>query len=115
MLNKNQKLRTDQKGIASLVIVILIMFLLTLIVLAMTRNTNQQQRQALDRQLNSQAFYAAESGVNDAFHYLANTPGVADTKEDCEPHPDADTGDYFPGGIKNQVVMRLNIPVYFMT
>lgn len=62
MKTKNN-LNNNQSGIASMVIVILIMTLLTLIVLAMTQNSNREQRQALDRQLNSQALYAAESGL----------------------------------------------------
>lgn len=55
-----------------MVIVILIMTLLSLIVVSMTRNANREQRDALDRQLNSQAFYAAESGINDAKDYYLN-------------------------------------------
>lgn len=94
-------LKKNQSGIASLVIVILIMTLLTLVVLAMTQNSNREQRQALDRQLSSQAFYAAESGANDAKDYIADTPSGEPRplqKEDCDGLGSANgTGNQFPG------------------
>lgn len=65
-----QKLRKDERGIASIIIVMLIIMILTLFVLAMARNAQREQRQSLDRQLSSQAFYASESGVNDATNYI---------------------------------------------
>lgn len=78
-----------------MVIVILIMTLLTLIVIALARNANREQRQSLDRQLNSQAFYAAESGVNDARDYVLKTSGAAAEKTDCGSTPGAAADEYF--------------------
>lgn len=87
-----------------MVIVILIMTLMSLIVLSMTKNANREQKQALDRQLNSQAFYAAESGINDAKDYYnkhAKDPVAADRapedKQGCDPLSGAEPGDQFPG------------------
>lgn len=89
---------------ASLVIVILIMTLLSLIVLSMTKNANREQEQSLERQLSSQAFYAAESGINDARDYYTQHANDADpttkaptTKTDCSGISGAATGDQFPG------------------
>lgn len=82
-----------------MVIVILIMTLLSLIVVAMTRNANREQRQALDRQLNSQAFYAAESGINDAKDYYfknATDPATPRSKDSCDGVGTAVVGDQFP-------------------
>ncbi len=42
------------------------MVVISLIVMGFTQVVNRNRRQALDRQLSTQAFYAAESGVNDA-------------------------------------------------
>lgn len=95
-----QSLKKNQSGIASLVIVILIMTLLTLVVLAMTKNSNREQRQALDRQLSSQAFYAAESGVSDAKDFIAEPPaGVFpdNEKNECGGINDAEPNNQFPG------------------
>lgn len=103
-MNKKETIIKNQKGIASMVIVILIMTLLSLIVLSMTKNANREQKQALDRQLNSQAFYAAESGINDAKDYYnkhAKDPVAAnrapESKDNCDPISGAEAGDQFPG------------------
>lgn len=93
-----------------MVIVILIMTFLTLIVLAMTKNANREQRQALDRQLNSQAFYAAESGINDAKDYVAANhalPGFQDRKDDCNNITGASNGNQF--GDKSNLVGQTGI------
>lgn len=93
-------LTKDQSGIASMVVVILIMSLLTLVVLAMTRNSNREQQQALDRQLSTQAFYAAESGINDAKDYIVDPPvgePRPNEKNDCNGLGTAeDSGNQFP-------------------
>jgi Tfp pilus assembly protein PilX len=70
----NRKTHSNQDGVVTIVIVILIMLLMSLIVLAMSRNATREQRQSLDRQLNSQAFYAAESGVNDFIKKIGDLP-----------------------------------------
>jgi Tfp pilus assembly protein PilX len=56
--------RQSQAGMVSFLIVMIMMVIITLIVLGFSQITRRNQRQALDRQLSSQAFYAAESGVN---------------------------------------------------
>jgi type II secretory pathway pseudopilin PulG len=89
-------IKKNQSGVASMVIVILIMTLLTLIVLSMTQNANREQRQALDRQLNGQAFFAAESAVSDLKDYIIQNPAAELDKNDCDPIS-ADPDEYFPG------------------
>lgn len=97
-----------------MVIVILIMTLLSLIVISMTQNANREQRQALDRQLNSQAFYAAESGVNDARDYYtrwANDPTspAPSQKTKCDnTETAAPTGEQFPHGYSSTVGATVN-------
>ena len=90
-MSAKQTITKNQEGMASLVIVILIMTLLSLIVLSMTKNANREQEQSLERQLNSQAFYAAKSGINDARDYYtqhANDANPTDralsSKSDCQ-------------------------------
>lgn len=58
--------RNSQKGFVSIIVSIIIMTILSLITIGFAQLMAREQRQALDRQLSSQAFYAAESGVNDA-------------------------------------------------
>lgn len=67
---KRTPLKQNQSGLVAFVVVLAIMLILTLIVLSFGRLVRREQRQALDRQLNTQAFYAAESGVNDALNAL---------------------------------------------
>lgn len=58
--------KTDENGIVSLLAAFLTMLTLTLIVVGLAGIARREQREAINRQLSTQAFYAAESGVNDA-------------------------------------------------
>lgn len=60
-----RKLHNDERGIVSIVVTMIIMIILTLVVVGFAQLSRREQEQSLDRQLNSQAFYAAESAVND--------------------------------------------------
>jgi Tfp pilus assembly protein PilX len=86
-MHKNT-LKNNQQGLVSFVVTIIIMLILSLIVIGFARLSRREQRQALDRQLSTQAFYAAEAGVNDAVEYLRTTPAAATTeKTDCSNLP----------------------------
>jgi hypothetical protein len=87
-MKSNRTLHNDQSGLVSIVVTMVMIFVLTLVVLAFARLVQREQRQTLDRQLNTQAFYAAETGVNDAVYYLrsfpaGSVPAISDTN--CEP------------------------------
>lgn len=87
MKYKQANIRKDERGLVSMVVTVLIITLLALITLAMSRNADREQRQALDRQLSSQAFYAAESGVNNVVELVNNPQSygvVPDKKESCD-------------------------------
>lgn len=77
------KLILNQQGITSIVVAVVLMLVMSLIVLAMSQNTQREQRQTLDRQLSDQAFYNAESGINDVAAYLYSTPTANLDKTDC--------------------------------
>jgi hypothetical protein len=83
---KNLKLHKNQSGIVSFFVVFIIMMVLTLIVLSFAKLVRREQRQTLDRQLNTQAFYAAETAVNDAINELRNNPALFnnDYSNDCD-------------------------------
>ncbi len=59
-------LKKNQQGMASLVICMLLMIIISLMTLSFATLSRREQRQALDKQLATQAFYAAETGINDA-------------------------------------------------
>lgn len=77
-----RRLNTDQTGLVSFFVVGIILIIITLLVLAFSRVVNREQRQTLDRQLNSQALYAAESGINDAIVALESNSDLAGSYED---------------------------------
>jgi hypothetical protein len=64
MRGKVSGIRGKEAGVASFLIVMIMMIVITLIVLGFSQVARRNAREALDRQLSSQAFYAAESGVN---------------------------------------------------
>lgn len=65
----NQKVMGEQ-GLVSIIVTMVIMVILSLIVIGFAQLTRREQRQSLDRQLYSQANYAAETGINDAQKYI---------------------------------------------
>lgn len=81
----NHQLHIRQAGFVSIVVTLIIMTVLSLIVLSFARQSRREQRQALDRQLSSQAFYAAESGINDAVEAIE--AGYTANKTNCDELP----------------------------
>lgn len=88
-------LKTDQSGMVSIMVSLVLMIVLSLVVLGFAQISRRNQRVTLDRQLSTQAFYAAESGVNDAVNAI-KAAGKADPKTNCSP---ATSGIY--NGISN--------------
>lgn len=83
--------KLNQRGIVSIVVTLIVLLVITLITIGFATITRREQRQSLDKQLSSQAFYAAESGVNDATRALranlfpaAPNPGSL-PKTNCDP------------------------------
>jgi hypothetical protein len=75
------KLTRDQNGLAAIVVVLIVIVLLTMIVFTFARISQRNQRQVLDRQLDTAAYYAAESGINDAREWIRNNPN--EPKDSC--------------------------------
>lgn len=67
---RRQRSRRDaihsESGMVAIMVTIILMIVISLIVLGFAQVARRNQRQSLDRQLSTQAFYAAETGVNDA-------------------------------------------------
>lgn len=81
--NKEYKcILRDQRGLVSFMITLIMMLVISLIVVGFTQVTNRNRREALDRSLSTQAFYAAESGVNDALSVIQSKPVNSLTKQD---------------------------------
>lgn len=80
-MRQSAKLYRDERGMAAIVITMILMIVVSLIVLGFAQVARREQRQALDRQLVTQAFYAAESGINLAESRLRTDPTIS--KDDC--------------------------------
>jgi Tfp pilus assembly protein PilX len=84
-LIKKDRLKTDENGVVSFFVTLIIMIILSIVVIGFSQISRSEARESLDRQLSTQAFYAAESGVNDAYSIISNdvntgiTPQSADT------------------------------------
>lgn len=59
-------LHNQQSGLVSIIVAIIFITIISLVTTSFALLSRREQRQALDRQLSTQAFYAAESGINDA-------------------------------------------------
>lgn len=80
--------RLDQKGAVSLISVVIFSTLITVLVTAYLRSAVVQQSEALNYDLSTRAFYAAESGVQDTVRKLIADGVVVDSatpKEECNP------------------------------
>lgn len=78
MHNHNQ----TQRGIVSFMVTLIMMLVISLIVIGFSQTARRTAREALDTQLSSQAFYAAESGVNMVAAKI-KAGGTPTEKNDC--------------------------------
>lgn len=83
-MSNEQTLSNNQQGMVSIVVTMIIMVVLTLIVTGFAQLARREQREALDRQLSTQALYAAESGVNDVIKQIKSGATVVDN-DACSP------------------------------
>lgn len=73
MARKNHK-PTNEQGFASIVIALILIIVLALLTVGFAQLARREQKNALDKQLSTQAFYAAETGVNDTVKLLGSVP-----------------------------------------
>jgi hypothetical protein len=76
---KNKK---NEHGLVSIITVTLIVIILALMTAGFAKIMDRELRQSLDRELATQANYAAEAGLNDARNYIANAAN-SDTAGGC--------------------------------
>jgi Tfp pilus assembly protein PilX len=81
-----------QKGFVSIIVAAVLMILLSLVTIGFSRLMQREQRQALDRQLSTQAFYAAETGVNDVNAKLKSGTLTPEEKTTCDVSGDWNDG-----------------------
>lgn len=79
---KNSRISGNEQGIVAIFTVLIVMGILTLLVIGFSTITRQAQKRTLDDQLSTQAFYAAETGINRAWS-LINDGSLTVEKTDC--------------------------------
>ncbi len=79
---ENERTKLDNAGIASIFVTIILSLVITLIVTGFAAIARREQRQALDEQLSTQAFYAAESEVNKIMSQI-NSGSIPANKNTC--------------------------------
>lgn len=94
-------LRHDDQGFASIVVALTIIIVLGLLAVGFSQLARREQQSALDKQLSTQAYYAAETGINDTQKYL-NDPNVIGTlgnlnTEQCLTGPAISATNNLPG------------------
>lgn len=87
----SSNIRRNEQGLAALVVTAMLMTVVSLIVLGFAQVTRREQTQTLENQLATQAFYAAESGVNLAQSRLGLVTG---SKTTCGPDANFSNADY---------------------
>lgn len=90
MLGRTRK-PGNEEGIVSITLTMVMILVISLTVVGFTQVANRNSREALDRQLSNQAYYAAETGVNDAMNRIAQliqTGQVIPTQDDCNKSKD---------------------------
>jgi hypothetical protein len=93
MMRKYLKTMTkSENGYASFVITLVTMIIVSLIVIAFAADSRLEQKDSLANNLATQAYYAAESGINDGYAIVSAdvakgvTPIPASTSGDCTPN-----------------------------
>jgi hypothetical protein len=69
---KPTDLKSNSAGLVSITVALIMMTIITLLVASFSLIARREQRLALDRRLSSQAYYAAETGVNKAKALIKN-------------------------------------------
>lgn len=82
-----KKMKLNQRGVASIVIVVVLITVITLIVLGFAAVVRREQRQALDQQLSAQARFAAESAINEVIARFRSDPASIVNQPNCQPTP----------------------------
>lgn len=91
---KKASLRNNQAGMVSIMVTMILMIVISLLVLGFAQISRRNQRTTLDRQLSAQAFYAAESGINDARQLIDQQVENGDAVEAKTTCPPATNGMY---------------------
>jgi Tfp pilus assembly protein PilX len=120
MNNKTTRaaLTNNEQGMVAIIVTTVLMMVISLIVLGFTQTVRREQSQSLERQLSTQAFYAAESGVNLARKVIDDQlkNGEPVTKDSCEEGTGRYSGKYAidssTGSTITCLLVKSELPTY---
>lgn len=98
----------SERGMVSIMTTMVLMLVISLIVIGFAQLSRRNQREALDRQLSSQAFYAAETGVNDARNLMQTALTAGQPIVDKTGCTDSGVGGFY-GGLNPTINAAANI------
>ena len=87
MSRKTLHIQRNQQGIVSIMMTVVMILVISLIVLGLAQISRREVRKSTDSQLSAQAFYAAESGVNDVVRLIHANGDVVTPKAGCNDNP----------------------------
>jgi hypothetical protein len=102
-----QTLHQAQQGLVSIIVTMMFISIITAITISILLIMRREQRQALDRQLSMQAFYAAESGINDTVAKLKSNTPPPEIK-DCKDTNKISSGDLSGDGVLKYTCVLLD-------
>lgn len=82
-MKKVLRQRLNNEGIVSIIVTLIMIIVISLVVIGISQVSLNEQKAASVKQLNTTAYYAAQSAVNDQAYYLNNnlTPNAAPNKK----------------------------------
>jgi hypothetical protein len=83
LMNSKRKLLVEEQGFASIVIAIVLILVLSLLTVGFADLMRNEEKSATEKHLSSQAYYAAEAGINDAAKAIND--GYNQRKTSCGP------------------------------
>ncbi|MCL4357566.1 PilX N-terminal domain-containing pilus assembly protein [Patescibacteria group bacterium] len=86
-MHKYKFIKLGEEGFAPIIVSIIIIIVLSLLTIGFIYLAESSQKTALNSQLSNDAYYAAESGINDAIEAIAN--GYVGPKTNCGPLSDS--------------------------
>ncbi len=98
----------NEQGMVSIMVTMVLVIVIGLIVIGFAQISRRTQRVTLDQQLSTQAFYAAESGVNDIVKLINANNGTVYAKPTCA-RPSGAAGTYYDNLPSNTLSGSTNI------
>ncbi len=99
----NRNIRSNQDGLVAFVVSIMVLIIVVVTTVGMVILANRESRQALDRQLSTQAYFAAESGINDAISTIQAEIAIGNA---IPAYNDCDDGTNLVGSITNNTTAK---------